>query len=83
MTQCASMAVHMGVTCDACRKVHFVTTSRVVRLSRTFQTAYVLLCTCGEPKQFRKESLRPFRVSGQVFERRAAAEGECELVLAA
>jgi hypothetical protein len=77
------MPIHMGIMCEACRKVHFVAAaSGGIRLSRTIEGMYRLKCTppCPEVKEFRKEALHPYRVSDEVFQRGYANEGEYELV---
>lgn len=76
------MPVHMGVMCGVCRKVYFVATSPAIRPSHTVENMYVLACPspCGELKEFRKETLRPYRVSEDVFNRGYAQEGEYEVI---
>lgn len=76
------MPVHMGIMCEACRKVYFVGKSRAIKPSHTTPDMYVLTCPppCGELKQFRKETLRPYRVSDEVFQRGCAEEDDYELV---
>ncbi len=76
------MPVHMGVMCGVCRKVYFVATSRAIKPSRTVENMYVLACPppCGELKNFRKDSLRPYRVSDEAFQRGYADEGEYDVV---
>ncbi len=78
------MPIHMGIRCETCGRVHFVATSRGIYLSRTAGRIYKLACKapCPEVRKFRKESMRPFRVSDDVFRRGYAEEGEYELVQA-
>jgi len=70
------------VVCDKCRKVHFIASSPGIHLSRTAKGMYRLNCTapCSEVRDFRKESMRPYRVSDDVFRRGYAEEGEYEIV---
>ena len=77
------MPIHMGIMCEACRKVHFVATSPGVRLSRTIDGIYRLTCQlpCPAVKDFRKDGMRPYRVSEDAFKRGYANEGEYELVV--
>jgi hypothetical protein len=76
----------MGIMCDACRKVHFIATSPGIQLSRTTEGIYRLTCKppCPEvrefSREFRKEGIRPYRVSDTVFKTGYAEEGEYELV---
>jgi len=76
------MPIHMGIMCDKCRKVHFIGTSSGIQLSRTAERMYLLTCRfpCPEKREFRKESMRPYRVSDDVFRRGYAEEGEYEIV---
>jgi hypothetical protein len=76
------MPIHMGIMCEACRKVHFVAASRGIGLSRTFEGMYRLKCTppCPEVKDFRKEAMYAYRISDDVFQRGYAEEGEYELI---
>ncbi len=72
----------MGIMCGACRKVHFIATSPGVRLSERLEGMYWLTCKppCPEVREFRKEGMRPYRVSDEVFQRGYAEDGEYELV---
>ena len=36
------MPIHMGIMCDACRKVHFIVTSRGIKLSERVEGMYLL-----------------------------------------
>jgi hypothetical protein len=76
------MPIHMGIMCDACRTVHFIATSPGIQLSRTTEGIYRLTCKppCPEVREFRKEGMRPYRVSEDAFGRGYAREGEYELV---
>jgi len=75
------MPIHMGIICDKCRKVHFIGTSSGIQLSRT-AGMYLLTCRfpCPEKREFRKESMRPYRVADDVFRRGYAEESEYEIV---
>jgi hypothetical protein len=75
----------MGIMCDACRKVHFIATSPGIILSRTTPGMYVLTCRfpCPEMREFRKDTMRPYRVTEEVFKTGYAREGEYELIPAA
>jgi hypothetical protein len=72
----------MGVMCEACRRVHFIATSRRVQLSQTAEGIYLLRCNppCPAVSEFRKDGMHPYRVSEDVFKRGYANEGEYELV---
>ena len=76
------MPIHMGIKCDVCQTVHFVATSRSVRLGESVEGMYRLTCQppCHEVREFRKEGMHPYRVSDDVFKRGYAEEGEYELV---
>jgi hypothetical protein len=76
------MPIHMGVMCDKCGTVHFIASSSGIQVSRTAKGMYRLNCTppCSEVRDFRKESMRPYRVSDDVFGRGYAEEGEYEIV---
>jgi len=76
------MPVHMGIMCERCRKVHFVATSRGIKPSEFSAGMYRLKCPppCPEIKEFRKDSMRPYRVSEEVFRSGYAKEGEYQLV---
>jgi len=76
------MPIHMGIMCDACRKVHFVATSPGIRPSASNQGMYLLTCRplCRETREFRKDTMQPYRVSETVFNTGFEEEGEYELV---
>jgi hypothetical protein len=74
------MPVHMGIMCEKCRKVHFIATSPCIAPTPTTERMYVLTCRCREEKDFRKEGMRPYRVSDEVFQTGFAEEVEYELV---
>ena len=73
----------MGVMCEKCRTVHFIGSSTRIQLSHSGEGVYLLNCTApsAEPKDFRKDSMRPYRVSDDVFRRGYAKEDEFELVI--
>jgi hypothetical protein len=76
------MPVHMGITCESCRKAYFVATSRSIKPIVSMAGMYRLKCTppCPEVRDFRKDNMRPDRVSEDVFRSGCAEEGEYELV---
>ena len=76
------MAVHTGIMCEACRKVHLIATSPVIEFSRTTDGTYQLACNppCSVTKPFKKDEMRAYRVSDEVFKRGYAETGEYELV---
>ena len=76
------MAVHTGIMCKACRKVHLIATSPGIGFSRTTDGMYQLACKapCSVTTPFRKDEMRPYRVSEDVFKRGYAETGEYELV---
>ena len=75
------MPIHMGIMCERCRRVYFIATSHRIRPSPN-SGMYRLTCTpaCPEPREFRKETMQPYRVSDDLFNRGYAQEGEYELV---
>ena len=58
------MPIHMGIMCERCRKVHFTVTSPGIKLSGSVEEMYQLTCKppCPEIREFRKESMHPYRV---------------------
>lgn len=76
------MAIHMGIMCEACGMVHLVAMSPGIELSRTTGGNYQLTCkpSCSVIRYFRKDEMRPYRVSDDVFNRGYAEVGEYELV---
>ena len=78
------MSVHMGIMCDACGRVHFVATSPGIELSQTTEGIYRLTCKppCSAVREFRKDRMRPYRASDDMFSRGYAEVGEYELVQA-
>jgi len=72
----------MGMLCERCGKVHFVAKSPGIELSRTAEGMYRLTCKppCSGVREFRKDGMRPYRVSDNVFKRGYAEVGEYELV---
>jgi hypothetical protein len=76
------MPVHMGIVCERCRKVYFIVTSRAIKPIASMEGMYRLNCAppCPEVRHFRKDSMRPYRVSEDVFRSGHAKEGEYELV---
>lgn len=76
------MAIHMGILCDACKTVHFVASSPGIELSHSIEGMYKLTCKrpCSGTKHFRKDEMRPYRVSDGVFNTGYAEVGEYELV---
>jgi hypothetical protein len=74
------MPIHMGIVCERCRKVHFIGTSPGIKPMPT-PGMYALTCRfCSETREFRKETMRPCRVSEDVFRSGYGKEGEYELV---
>ena len=76
------MPVHIGIMCERCRKVHFIATSPGIKLSERVEGMYRLTCKppCPEMREFRKESMRPYRVLDEMFKTGYAEEGEYELI---
>lgn len=72
----------MGIMCEGCRKVYFIASSRVIKPSEFAAGMYRLACNapCREFREFRKDDMRPYRVSEAVFRRGCAEEDEYELV---
>lgn len=77
------MPIHLGIMCDVCRMVHFIATSSTIKPSPMNKEMYRLVCAppCAEAREFRKDSMRPYRVADTVFKTGHAKEGEYELVL--
>jgi len=75
------MPVHMGIMCERCRGVYFIATSRAIK-PELAAGMYRLTCDlpCHEFREFRKDGMRPSRVSEDVFRSGHAKEGEYELV---
>lgn len=70
------MPVHMGIMCEKCRRVHFVGTSSGIQ-PMPAPGMYAISCRfCSERKEFRKETMRPYRVSDEVFQAGHANEGD-------
>jgi len=78
------MTIHIGIMCEECGKVHFIGTSFRIVLSRKDKGMYQFTCKppCPAVKDFRKDGMRPYRASDDVFERGYADVGEYELVQA-
>jgi hypothetical protein len=61
------MSIHMGIMCEKCRRVHFIGTSPGIK-PMPMPGMYALTCPfCSETREFRKETVRPYRVSNEVF----------------
>lgn len=74
------MPVHMGIMCEKCRRVHFIGASPGIKAVPT-PGMYALTCPfCLETKEFRKETVRPYRVSDEVFKTGYAREGEYQII---
>ncbi len=70
------MPIHMGIMCEKCHKLHFIGTSSGIKPMPT-PGMYALCCRfCSETREFRKETMRPYRVSDQVFKTGYANEDE-------
>ena len=70
------MPVHMGIMCEKCRRVHFVGSSPGIKPVPT-PGMYALTCPfCLETREFRKETMHPYRISDEVFKTGYAKEGE-------
>ncbi len=78
----SSMLIHIGVICDVCRTVHFIATSPHIAPSLVTPGMYVLTCRrpCSETKEFRREAMRPYRISEDAFSRGYAHEDEYEVL---
>ena len=76
------MPIHVGIMCRMCRKVHFIATSHGIKPSKLAAGMYRLTCNppCPAVGEFRKEGMRPYRVSDDVFKRGYAKESEYDLV---
>jgi len=76
------MPIHMGIRCEECRTVHFVVTSSSIRFTGRLGGMYQFTCKppCPEIKEFRKDGMRPYRVSEDVYRKGYAIEGEYEVV---
>jgi hypothetical protein len=70
----------MGVMCETCRKVLFVGTWHGITPSERDAGLLKLACKppCPAVREFRKDELRPYRVSNEVFRRGYAETGEYE-----
>jgi len=76
------MPIHMGVMCETCRKVHFIATSPTIRPSTANPGMYRLTCRvgCDETREFRKDTMCPYRVKDKVFQTGFAEQGEYEVI---
>lgn len=76
------MSIHMGIRCEECHTVHFVATSSGIRFTGRGGGMYQLACKppCPEIKEFRKDGMRPYRVSEDVYRKGYAIEGEYEVI---
>ncbi len=77
-----AMHIHVGIMCTLCRRVHFIATSRSISPSKLAAGMYRLICTppCRGFGDFRKDNMRPYQVSEDVFKRGCANESEYKLV---
>jgi hypothetical protein len=67
----------MGIMCEKCHRVHFIGMSSGIK-PLPIAGMYALFCRfCSEIREFRKETMRPYRVSEKVFKTGHANEGEC------
>lgn len=74
------MPIHMGILCEKCHRVHFIGSSPGIKPLPT-SGMYALACRfCSETREFRKETMRPYRVSDELFSTGHANEGEYALV---
>ncbi len=70
------MSIQMGILCEKCHTVHFIVTSHGIKPMPT-PGMYVVSCgVCSERREFRTETMRPYRVSEEVFQTGHANEGE-------
>lgn len=76
------MPIHMGIACESCGKVHFISTSPLIEFSRECQAVYRLSCVfpCGRTQEFQKHDMLAYRVTDGVFQRGYADETEYEVV---
>ena len=74
------MAVQMGIMCEKCRRIYFILTSSGIKPADT-PGMYVLSCRfCMEKREFRRDTIRPYRVQDQVFRSGYATESECDSI---
>lgn len=70
------MPIHLGIVCEKCHRVHFIGTASGIKWMPT-PGMYALYCRfCSQTREFRKETMRPYRVSDQLFKAGYANEGE-------
>ena len=70
------MPIHMGIMCERCNNVYFISTALGIKPMPT-PGMYALACRfCSDKRQFRKEAMLPYRVSDEVFKTGHANEGE-------
>ena len=76
------MPIHMGIMCEACRRVHFIATSPAFNLVRRLKKFIFCAADLPAPKrdEFRKDGMHAYRVSEDVFKRGYANDSEHELV---
>ena len=70
----------MGIMCEKCRRIYFIPTSSEIKPTDTPEM-YALSCgSCKEKREFRKDTMRPYRVQDQVFRSGYATEGEYDSI---
>ena len=74
------MPIHVGIMCDTCRTVYLVATWRGITPSERDRGILTVACKppCPDVREFRKEAMRPYRVTEDAFSRGYACEGEYE-----
>lgn len=72
----------MGITCELCSKVHFISTSPIIEFSRSGQGVYRFNCPppCGHAQEFQKHDLLAYRVTDDVFRKGCADESDYDIV---
>ena len=77
-----TMPIHIGIMCERCGRVYFVTTSGRIRPEKRKGTVYQLTCAppCGAIRYFKKNEMQPYIASDYAANRGYGERTECELV---
>jgi len=73
------MAVHIGIRCSECGRIHFLSALKGITLTPR-KGVYQITCSmpCGATTYFRIEDTRAFAVSDDLYRRGYAEPGEYE-----
>ncbi len=76
------MPIHVGIMCEWCRTVLFAASWHGISPSKRDAQVFEFACKppCTAVREFRKDELRPYRISEDVFSKGYAREGEYQLI---